>query len=103
MGDGISTVALAFAVLEISDSAIALGVVLAARQVMEAGIVLAAGVWSDRLPRHVILLGAAVVMGVAQGTTATLLLSGAASVAMLVGCRPSTGSRKGSSCRPRPA
>jgi MFS family permease len=95
VGDGISTVALAFAVLEISDSAIALGVVLAARQVMEAGIVLAAGVWADRLPRHVILLAAAVVMGAAQATTAALVLSGAASVAMLVGLQAVYGLAEG--------
>jgi MFS family permease len=95
VGDGISTVALAFAVLEISDSAIALGVVLAARQVMEAGIVLAAGVWSDRLPRHVILLAAAVVMGAAQATTAILVLSSAASVPILVGLQAVYGLAEG--------
>jgi MFS family permease len=84
VGDGISNVALAFAVLEVSDSAVALGSVLAARQVANAGIVLAAGVWADRLPRHVILIVAAVVMGAAQTATGTLVLAGHATVAMLV-------------------
>ena len=58
VGDGISNVALAFAVLAVSNSPVALGLVLAARQVANAGIVLAAGVWADRLPRHVILIAA---------------------------------------------
>jgi MFS family permease len=84
VGDGISNVALAFAVLEVSNSPIALGLVLAARQVANAGIVLAAGVWADRLPRHVILLVAAVVMGAAQTATGTLVLSGHATVAILI-------------------
>ena len=57
LGDGISVVALVFAVLQVSDSAIALGLVLAARQVTDAAIVLAAGVWADRLPRNGFLLG----------------------------------------------
>src|ERR671938_323709 len=47
VGDGVSNVALAFAVLQVSNSPVALGLVLAARQVANAGIVLAAGVWTD--------------------------------------------------------
>jgi MFS family permease len=85
IGDGVSNVALAFAVLQVSNSAVALGLVLAARQVANAGIVLAAGVWADRLPRHVILIVAATVMGAAQAATASLVLSGHATVAILVG------------------
>ena len=85
LGDGISNVALAFAVLQVSNSAIALGFVLAARQVANAGIVLAAGVWADRLPRHVILIVAAVLMGAAQTATGTLVITGDATVPLLVG------------------
>src|SRR4051795_7611518 len=59
LGDGISIVALVFAVLEVSDSAVALGLVLAARQIADAAIVLAAGVWADRLPRHLVLIAVA--------------------------------------------
>jgi MFS family permease len=84
VGDGVSNVALAFAVLQVSNSPVALGLVLAARQVANAGIVLAAGVWSDRLPRHVILIAAAVVMGSAQAATGALVLSGHATVAILI-------------------
>ena len=67
LGDGISVVALVFAVLQVSDSAIALGLVLAARQVADAAIVLAAGVWADRLPRHLVLIAVAVVGLAASG------------------------------------
>lgn len=84
VGDGVSSVALAFAVLQVSNSPVALGLVLAARQVANAGIVLAAGVWSDRLPRHVILTAAAVVMGAAQALTGALVVTGRATVPILI-------------------
>jgi len=84
LGDGISVVALVFAVLQVSDSAIALGLVLAARQVADAAIVLAAGVWADRLPRHIVLIAVAVVQGTAQAITGSLVISGSATIWMLV-------------------
>ena len=84
LGDGISIVALVFAVLQVSDSAIALGLVIAARQVADAAIVLAAGVWADRLPRHLVLIVVAIVQGVVQAITGTLVLTGSATIAMLV-------------------
>ena len=84
LGDGISVVALVFAVLQVSDSAIALGLVLAARQVTDAAIVLAAGVWADRLPRHLVLIAVAIVQGAAQAITGALVITGSATIAMLV-------------------
>ena len=85
LGDGVATVALAFAVLHVSDSAVALGVVIAARQGAQAAVTLAAGVVADRLPRHVLLVAVAVVQGAAQAATALLVLSGHASIPLLVG------------------
>ena len=67
LGDGVTTIALAFAVLEITDSATALGLVIAARQASAAAITVAAGVWADRLPRHLVLVAAALVQGVGAG------------------------------------
>ena len=85
LGDGVTTVALAFAVLEISGSATALGLVLAARQGSAAAITLAAGVWADRLPRHLVLVSAAaIVQGAVQAVVGTLLVTGHAEVWMLV-------------------
>ena len=95
LGDGISVIALVFAVLQVSDSAIALGLVLAARQVADAAIVLAAGVWADRLPRHLVLIAVAVVQGVVQAITGALVLTGSATIAMLVGLQAVYGLAEG--------
>ena len=83
LGDGVTTVALAFAVLHIS-SATALGLVIAARQVASAAITVAAGVWADRLPRHLVLVAAATVQGAVQAIAGTLIVTGRAEVWMLV-------------------
>jgi MFS family permease len=85
LGDGIATIALAFAVLDITSSPAALGVVIAARQIASAGITVAAGVWADRLPRHRVLVVAAVVQGAAQAASGALVVSGRATVALLAG------------------
>ena len=50
-GDNFTSVALAFAVLDLTGSAADLGLVLAARTVPLVVLVLAGGVWADRLPR----------------------------------------------------
>jgi MFS family permease len=84
LGDGVSIIALVFAVLQVSDSAVALGLVLAARQIADAAIVLAAGVWADRLPRHLVLIAVAAVQGVAQALTGGLVISGEATIPILV-------------------
>jgi MFS family permease len=83
LGDGVATIALAFAVLDISDSPAALGAVIAARQVAAAGITVLAGVWADRLPRHLVLVAAAVVQAITQATSGALVLTGEASVPAL--------------------
>jgi len=85
LGDGVSTIALAFAVLQISGSPTSLGLVIAARQVAAAGITVAAGVWADRLPRHLVLVAAATVQGSVQAVSGALVLSGHATVALLAG------------------
>ena len=95
LGDGISLIALVFAVLQVSDSAVSLGIVLAARQVADAAIVLAAGVWADRFPRHVLLIAVAIVQGAAQAATGALVLTGAATVALLVGLQALYGLAEG--------
>jgi MFS family permease len=85
LGDGVTTVALAFAVLHIShNSATAVGLVIAARQASSAAITVAAGVWADRLPRHLVLVAAASVQGVVQAIAGTLIVTGHAKVWMLV-------------------
>lgn len=78
VGDHVAPVALAFAVLEISDSASALGVALLARQLPLALVVLSAGVWADRLPRHRIMLGADAVRFGTQVLLGALVILGTA-------------------------
>jgi MFS family permease len=85
LGDGVTTIALAFAVIHIShSSATALGLVIAARQAAAAAITVAAGVWADRLPRHLVLVAAALVEGAVQASLGALIVTGHAHVWMLV-------------------
>ena len=83
LGDRLAGIALAFAVLDIG-SATALGLVFAARQGMEALVVVGGGVLSDRLPRNLVLVGASVVQGAAQAATAACVLGGVGGVAAIV-------------------
>lgn len=83
IGDRLGGIALVFAVLEFG-SATDLGLVVAARMVVEAVVLLGGGVLSDRLPRHLVLVGASLTQGVAQAITAALVLTGSASVASLM-------------------
>lgn len=86
IGDGVAAIALVFAVLEISnDSATAVGFVLACRQVAAAAVALAAGVVSDRLPRHLVLVAVASVQAVVQAVVGTLVVTGHATVGVLAG------------------
>src|SRR6478735_614755 len=84
LGDGVTTIALVFAVLDLSGSATSLGLVIAARQAAAAAITVAAGVWADRLPRNLVLVAAALVQGVVQAIAGTLLITGHASVVILI-------------------
>lgn len=83
VGDRLAGIALAFAILDIG-SATDLGVVLGARQAVEAAVLVFGGVLSDRLPRNLVLVGASSVQGVAQALTAALILSGSASIGLLL-------------------
>src|SRR3972149_11134871 len=72
-------IALAFAVLAFGG-ATDLGIVLLAREVPVVVFLLLGGVFADRLPRRVILVGCDVVKGSTQAVTAVLLFSGMANV-----------------------
>src|SRR5256714_844645 len=78
-----TTISLAFAVLQISNSPSALGAVLAARQLASAAVTVAAGVWADRLPRHLVLVAAAIVQGCVQAVSGLLVVTGNARVSTL--------------------
>lgn len=84
VGDQIVPVALALAVLDASGSASDLGLVLAAEAVPRLLLLLAGGVWADRLSRQKVMLGADVVNLVAQLAMGVELLSGSVDVAHLM-------------------
>src|SRR5580765_5151289 len=83
-GSGLVPVALAFAVVDLTDSASALGVVLAAGLVARVVFLLVGGVVADRLPRQRVMLTADLLRTGSQGTVAVLLLAGHARVWHLV-------------------
>jgi MFS family permease len=80
IGDALFPVALAFAVLDLGGTPAQLGLVLAAQGLPLAILILAAGVWADRLPRQLIMLVSDVGRGLAQAGAAALLLSGRAEI-----------------------
>ncbi|MFY0406350.1 MFS transporter [Solicola sp. PLA-1-18] len=80
LGSSMVPVALAFAVLDISASASALGIVLAARSIPMAAFMLVGGVVSDRLSRSQVLVVSNLLTGLTQGVAAWLLISGHAEV-----------------------
>ncbi|MFT3874321.1 MAG: MFS transporter [Nocardioides sp.] len=79
-GSSMSGVALAFAVLAISDSPTALGVVVAAWTVPMVALMLLGGAVSDRLPRAIVLRGCNLIQGVTQAASAALVVTGHAQV-----------------------
>jgi MFS family permease len=80
VGDGMTFLAIAFAVLHIGGKATDLGLVFAAFFAAYVSFVLIGGVWADRVPRQLVMVGADVVRGVVQLIIGLLLLSGEARV-----------------------
>ncbi len=78
-GGSMADVALAFAVLDLGGPS-ALGFVILAREIPMIVLLLLGGVWSDRLPRHLVLVSADATRGAAQAITAALFLTGNATI-----------------------
>src|SRR5688572_19495013 len=76
LGNAVVPVALAFAVLDLTGSASDLGFVLAAHTLPLVAFLLVGGVWADRLPRQLVMVGSDLVRGAAHATIAVLLLAG---------------------------
>jgi MFS family permease len=77
LGDALTGVALTFAVLAVSGSAADLGFVLASFMVPRVLFMLVGGVWADRLPRRLIMIGSDLVRAGAQLALAVAILAGA--------------------------
>jgi MFS family permease len=80
VGDGMTFLAIAFAVLHIGGKATDLGLVFAAFFAAYVSFVLIGGVWADRLPRQLVMVAADVVRGVVQLIIGLLLQTGEAQV-----------------------
>ena len=83
-GSTMAPVALAFAVLEVSDSPKALGAVLAANSIPLVLFMLFGGVIADRLPRVLILRTGGLVLALTQGLAAGLIITDRAELWMLI-------------------
>jgi len=84
-GDGIHTVALAWLVLQLTGSAAALGLVLAAELVPKISLLLIGGALVDRLPNLPLMVGSDVVRAVVVGVIAWLIATGGLELVHLVG------------------
>jgi MFS family permease len=84
VGGVMAGVALAFAVLEVSNSATALGVVLAAHSIPMVVFLLAGGVIADRFGRTLVIQVSNVVSGLCQLAIAALVISGHAEIWQLI-------------------
>jgi MFS family permease len=79
-GDGMVSVALAFAVIGLGGGASDVGLVFAVRTLLLAGSVLVGGVVADRISRRAVMISADLVRLASQGILAILLIAGGADV-----------------------
>ncbi|WP_433350040.1 MFS transporter [Micromonospora sp. CA-111912] len=84
LGNAIAPVALAFAVLDLTGSVRDLGLVVGARSLMNVLFVLFGGVLADRIPRRLVLVGSNVLGGLTQAVVAALVLTGTATIPLLL-------------------
>jgi MFS family permease len=83
LGNAVTPIALAFAVLDLGGTASELGLVVAAFALAEVLTVLFGGVLGDRVPRQLMLEGSAAACVLTQSLTAVLLVGGWASIPVL--------------------
>ncbi|MFB9234829.1 MFS transporter [Plantactinospora siamensis] len=91
LGNSIAPIALAFAVLDLTGSVRDLGLVVGARSLLNAVFVLFGGVLADRLPRRVVLVGSSLLGALTQGAVAALVLSGTATIPLLLALSAANG------------
>ena len=84
LGTMMASIALAFAVLEITDSATALGQVLAAHTIPMVVLMLFGGVVADRFPRQLLVQASNAAAAVTQGLLAALVITDRAELWMVM-------------------
>src|SRR6476620_2485006 len=85
LGNAITPVALAFAVLDLGGSASQLGLVVATFALAEVVTVLFGGVLGDRVPRQLMMQGSAAGSAVTQAVIAASLIGGWSTIPLLAG------------------
>jgi MFS family permease len=85
LGNAVAPIALAFAVLDLTGSPRDLGIVVGVRTLFNVLFVLFGGVLADRLPRHLLMVGTSVAAALSQAAVAVTVLTGTATIALLVG------------------
>lgn len=83
LGSALAPIALAFAVLDLTNSPAGLGLVIGSRTIANVVFLLFGGVLADRLPRQLVMVGTSVAAGVTQAAIAATLLTGTATLAVL--------------------
>lgn len=91
VGDALLPVALVFAVLHLGGGAGGIGLVLASMTVPRVLLILVGGVWADRMPRQLVMVGADVIRGSVNLIVAVLLLTGGAQLWHLAAAAAITG------------
>jgi MFS family permease len=84
LGNAIAPVALAFAVLDLTGSPSDLGLVVGVRMLVNVLFLLFGGALADRMPKHHLMVGSSIAAGVTQGAVAALVLSGTATIPLLI-------------------
>ncbi|HEV7709142.1 MAG TPA: MFS transporter [Asanoa sp.] len=84
LGNAVAPIALAFAVLDLTGSARDLGLVVGVRSLTNVIFILFGGVIADRLPRHLLMVGASVLAGATQAAVAVTVLTGTATIPLLL-------------------
>ena len=85
LGNAIAPVALAFAVLDLTGSPSDLGLVVGVRMTVNVLFLLFGGALADRMPKHHLMVGSNIAAAVTQGAVAALVLSGTATIPLLIG------------------
>ncbi|GIE96292.1 MFS transporter [Paractinoplanes rishiriensis] len=85
LGNSFAPIALAFAVLDLTGSVADLGLVVGSRTVVNVAFLLFGGVLADRVPKRLLMVGASLAAAVTQAVVAVLVLTGTATIPLLMG------------------
>lgn len=84
LGNSFAPIALAFAVLDLTGSASDLGLVVGTRTLVNVVFLLFGGALADRLPKNLLMVGSCVAAAGTQGAIAALVLTGNATIPLLI-------------------